>query len=284
MEELYRSLSKLISNDTSSGLNFHRTVNELKSIFSYSKSCVELYNGEDCKALLFGVNCKLIDLNDAIVFSGHIDTVNSKASRVMKIKDNSIYGLGTADMKSFFACIDYCFKKNKMTRQSKTPIIIAVSFDEEKDNKGICSIIEYIKTHNIIPIQCIVGEPTNVCVSTRCRGCYDYILSVYSRHAHVTDSCVDNPVEICTQSGLILKNKQTEQNTISICYFDCEKSFNTVSNECSMGFEIRSYNYNEVVEIIKELSTFLGEDINYNLQKKDNYLIPLDNSNSNLVM
>lgn len=215
MERLISNIGKLVAIDTSNPYQFDVAIQELKALFNYSKSSVVLCQDREAKALLFGVNCELHDIKNAVVFSRHIDTVNTNASRTIEIMNNSIYGLGTADMKSFFACVDYCLRKDQKNKEITPPIIVSISFDEEKDNKGISAIIDFFKKHRIVPSQCIVGEPTNVCVATKCRGCFDFILSVYSSNAHITDINADNPVEICAQSSMLLKTKQSGDVFIS---------------------------------------------------------------------
>ena len=282
MNGVLEVLESLIKIDTSNATNTNVIVNELLNIFWYSKSHIKLYDGNKIVAVLFGVNCKLQDLSDTVIFSGHIDTVNSNAKRMMSIKDGKVYGLGSTDMKCFFACVDTCIKENKHLIEKFKPLIIAISFDEEEDNKGINSIIAYLKSHNIESTQCIVGEPTNLYVATRSRGCFDYELSVYSKNAHISTGLAQNPVEICVETGNYIKSLKTENTLINVCFFDCKKEFNVIHNICKMGFELRTYDFNEANRLIGNLHSFLGEKVIYKLEKLDNYMLPFENTKSEL--
>ena len=106
MEQVYQSLCRLIAIDTATKTQSNDIIRELRDLFDYSESYVELNQDNEIKALLFGINCELHDVSDAVIFSGHIDTVDSQAKRIAKTRKNNVYGLGAADMKSFFSCID----------------------------------------------------------------------------------------------------------------------------------------------------------------------------------
>lgn len=282
MEQVYQSLCRLIAIDTATKTQSNDIIRELRDLFDYSESYVELNQDNEIKALLFGINCELHDVSDAVIFSGHIDTVDSQAKRIAKTRKNNVYGLGAADMKSFFSCIDYCLKKGLIIKHLVTPLIVAITLDEETDNRGVCLIVNYLDTYKIKANRCIVGEPTNVGVASKCRGCFDFILTVYGCNAHITDSTVINPVELCAKLSLLLKSEQKEETSISVCFFDSEKTFNVIPRKCSLGFEIRTYDCLAIEEIIRKLQFVIGKNVNYELERMGNYLLPFKNLNSKL--
>ena len=103
-------------------------LNENKEIVDYlysefSKSAEEIIliknDNNDKRNMLIGLNTKLKNINNAIILSGHIDTVPANEREYLTnpynpvIKENRLYGLGSIDMKSFFACILSNVKKLK---------------------------------------------------------------------------------------------------------------------------------------------------------------------------
>ena len=84
----------------------------MKSFGTCSKEIIKINNNlNDKNNLLIGLNCNLKNLNDAIILSGHMDTVIADESSYKTnpysatIIEDNLFGLGSIDMKSFFATI-----------------------------------------------------------------------------------------------------------------------------------------------------------------------------------
>jgi acetylornithine deacetylase len=87
----------------------------------------------------------------------------------MSRKDGRLYGRGTADMKGFVACaIAACLKAS--TLDLKTPLHLALSYDEEVGCIGVRSLVEMLRSAPRPPLLCIVGEPTELQVATGHKG------------------------------------------------------------------------------------------------------------------
>ncbi len=102
--------------------------------------------------------------DDGLVLSGHTDTVPYDESgwstdpfKLTK-KDDRYYGLGTADMKSYFPIILETLERNSDIQYQK-PIVVVATADEESTMSGARSI----KTANKkLGRYCIIGEPTGL--------------------------------------------------------------------------------------------------------------------------
>ena len=130
-----------------------------------------------------------------IALSGHTDVVpvdgqpwQTDPFRLVE-KDGRLYGRGTADMKSFSA-IALAMVPEFVGRNLKTPIHLALSFDEEVGCLGAPLMIERLGAElGPKPKLVIVGEPTDmavvnahkgvICFQTRVRG-----LEAHSSAAH----------------------------------------------------------------------------------------------------
>jgi acetylornithine deacetylase len=87
----------------------------------------------------------------------------------MTERDGKLYGRGAADMKGFVACaLAAVLKASTITL--KTPLHLALSYDEEVGCIGVRSLIETLQTAPHRPVLCIVGEPTSMQVATGHKG------------------------------------------------------------------------------------------------------------------
>lgn len=106
-----------------------------------------------------------LNTNGGLILSGHTDVVpvdgqawDTDPFKAI-IKDDRIYGRGTADMKAFIAILLAMvpdFLKIKLTK----PLHFAFSYDEEVGCLGARHLIADFKNKGILPSACIVGEPT----------------------------------------------------------------------------------------------------------------------------
>jgi acetylornithine deacetylase len=100
-----------------------------------------------------------------IMLSGHTDVVpvdgqdwSSDPFRMIE-RNGSLYGRGTADMKGFIASA-LAAAERASRRTLRSPLHLALSYDEEIGCVGVRSMIEAIKGWGVQPRLCIVGEPT----------------------------------------------------------------------------------------------------------------------------
>lgn len=110
-----------------------------------------------------------------VMLSGHTDIVPVEGQEwtvppfSMTHRSGLLYGRGAADMKGFVACaLAACFKA--ADRDLKTPLQLALSFDEEIGCVGVRSLLDMLRTAPQRPLLCIVGEPTGMQVATGHKG------------------------------------------------------------------------------------------------------------------
>jgi acetylornithine deacetylase len=100
-----------------------------------------------------------------IMLSGHTDVVpvdgqdwSSDPFRMVE-RNGSLYGRGTADMKGFIASALAAIDRASR-RTLRSPLHLALSYDEEVGCVGVRSMIDAMRQWDIKPRLCIVGEPT----------------------------------------------------------------------------------------------------------------------------
>ncbi len=106
--------------------------------------------------------------NNGLVLAGHTDTVPFDENRwqvepfALTEKDNRFYGLGSCDMKSFFAVIIESLKSIDFNK-IKQPLIILATADEETSMSGAKAIAQHASQLGIHNARfAVVGEPTNM--------------------------------------------------------------------------------------------------------------------------
>ena len=110
-----------------------------------------------------------------VMLSGHTDVVPvtgqdwTKDPFRLTVADGRYYGRGTTDMKGFVACAVAALLKAN-SQNLKTPLHLALSYDEEIGCLGVHSLIDMLDATPYRPAMCIVGEPTNLAVATGHKG------------------------------------------------------------------------------------------------------------------
>jgi acetylornithine deacetylase len=124
-----------------------------------------------------------------VILSGHTDVVpvddqewTTDPFAVVE-KDGRLYGRGTSDMKSFSA-IALALVPQFLKRGLKTPIHIALSYDEEIGCLGVRPMIAEIAKSVPRPKLAIIGEPTDMKVVNAHKGIRSFRTTITGREAH----------------------------------------------------------------------------------------------------
>lgn len=181
-------IERLISFDTTSrDSNLHLISFVEDYVRAYGLEPRRIPNAEGTKANL------LISLGPnepgGIILSGHTDVVpvdgqpwDTDPFKVVE-KDGRLYGRGTSDMKSFSAVI-LALLPEFQKRRLKTPIHIALSYDEEVGCLGVRPMIAQIVKSVPAPKLAIIGEPTDMKVVNAHKGIRSFRTTVTGREAH----------------------------------------------------------------------------------------------------
>ncbi|MDO4250954.1 MAG: acetylornithine deacetylase [Moraxella sp.] len=249
-------------------------------------------NSDNTKANLFATIANINDEHEGkqggIVLSGHSDVVpvaNQAWTRppfVAWVDNERIYGRGACDMKGFIACM-LAFvptavslaKENRL----KTPLHLAISFDEEVGCLGAPLLLEDLKTRGVHPDYCIVGEPTNMQMVVAHKGINVYTCRVHGRSAHssLTHQGVNAISYAAKMIGFIdqlaeeLKHHQEVDEefdvpyaTLSVGTISGGTATNIVPNLCEFSFDYRNLptmSLEEVLTPIHEHAKFLSKQM-----------------------
>lgn len=152
-----------------------------------------------------------------LLLSGHTDTVPfddgqwTKDPFKLTEDNNKLYGLGTADMKGFFAFILEALRNTDLT-QLKKPLYVLATADEETTMAGA---IYFNKTATLKPDCAIIGEPTSLIPIRAHKGHVANVIKVIGKSGHSSDPDKGvNAIEIMHQvieRLLLLRNKFKQQ-------------------------------------------------------------------------
>ncbi len=124
-----------------------------------------------------------------LVLAGHTDTVPYDEGRWnhdpfrMSEADNRLYGLGSADMKSFFALAIEA-AKSFVDKELKEPLIILASADEESSMDGARALVELGRPR---ARYAVVGEPTGMRPVNAHKGIIMEAIHLRGRSGHSSD-------------------------------------------------------------------------------------------------
>jgi len=208
-----------------------------------------------------------------IMLSGHTDVVPVEGQDWQKPpfelteSDGKLYGRGTCDMKGFVAAaIHAVITASK--RDLKTPLHLALSYDEEIGCIGVRSLVDMLETAPIRPAMCIVGEPTGMAVASGHKGKVALRATCTGLEGHsALAPLAMNALHLAMDFGKAIRDKQAEimqkglkdgdydvpYTTLHIGKIEGGIALNIVPNHAIVDFEIRNLAEDDPQEIIAEL-------------------------------
>ncbi|OJU51571.1 MAG: acetylornithine deacetylase (ArgE) [Mesorhizobium sp. 61-13] len=195
-----------------------------------------------------------------VMLSGHSDVVPIDGQDwtlppfAMTERDGKLYGRGAADMKGFIAsALAACIKASTM--QLRTPLHLAISYDEEIGCIGVRSLVEMLQGAPQKPLLCIVGEPTSMQVATGHKGKIGARAFCKGREGHSALAPLAlNAIHLGCDFVSALRREQNRlategardgdydipYTTVHVGKMNAGVALNIVPNLCQIDFEIRN--------------------------------------------
>jgi acetylornithine deacetylase len=195
-----------------------------------------------------------------VMLSGHSDVVPIDGQDwtlppfAMTERDGKLYGRGAADMKGFIAsALAACIKASTM--QLRTPLHLAISYDEEIGCIGVRSLVEMLQAAPQKPLLCIVGEPTSMQVATGHKGKIGARAFCKGREGHSALAPLAlNAIHLGCDFVSALRREQDRlasegardgdydipYTTVHVGKMNAGVALNIVPNLCQIDFEIRN--------------------------------------------
>ena len=178
---------------------------------------IEALPGDSGKANLIAT---LGEGEDGLVLSGHTDTVPYNAERwtddpfVLTERDGKLHGLGTADMKGFFAAALHAIARFEPD-QLRAPITLLGTADEESTMNGARALAEQGER---LGRYALIGEPTGLQPIRKHKGVFYVQVTVGGRAGHASNPALG--VNAIEGLHLVLAGLQSWRDTIGERYRD----------------------------------------------------------------
>lgn len=121
-----------------------------------------------------------------LLLSGHTDTVACNPEQwssdpfELKSENGKFYGLGTCDMKGFFATVLETLE-HMSTAKCTAPITVLATADEETDMAGARHLLD---THELTAEAAVIGEPTSLQPVSAHKGIFTMKITTQGKSAH----------------------------------------------------------------------------------------------------
>ncbi|MEH6811561.1 MAG: acetylornithine deacetylase [Motiliproteus sp.] len=218
-----------------------------------------------------GFNCEVLDVpgqpgkanliatlgqgSGGLVLSGHTDTVPYDQGRwntdpfKLKEQDNRLYGLGTCDMKGFFALAIEA-ARSFLDRPLQQPLIILATADEETSMSGARALADMGRPK---ARYAIIGEPTDMQPVYMHKGMMMHRVRVRGRSGHSSNPALGNNAldamhEVMTELLAFRREMQQQyQNsafevavpTLNLGCIHGGDSPNRICGQCELDFDLR---------------------------------------------
>ena len=192
-----------------------------------------------------------------LMLAGHTDTVPFDDSRwsydpfKLSEVDNKLFGLGSIDMKGFFAFVIEAIKQlDAQDAKQAKPIMILATADEETTMAGAQ---EVAKHQNLKPEFCVIGEPTDMVPVFTHKGHMSTAIRVTGKSGHSSDPARGlNAIEVMhkiiaklLQLKDILRNKYSIEHfaipypTLNLGHIHGGDNANRICGCCELHLDIR---------------------------------------------
>jgi acetylornithine deacetylase len=200
------------------------------------------------------------DKPGGIVLSGHTDVVPvdgqpwTTAPWDLAERAGRLYARGTTDMKGFVAlALAHAGPISKLPL--KTPVHLALSYDEEVGCAGVAPMIEEMARRGADPSVVWVGEPTLWGVVSAHKGIRDYEVKITGKAAHSSDprmgaSAIHEAVELLSVLRRIAREEEARApkdsqfdpawTTLTIGEISGGTASNILARECRFIFDVRA--------------------------------------------
>ncbi|QRX81761.1 acetylornithine deacetylase [Glaciimonas sp. PAMC28666] len=280
-------LKQLISFDTTSRNSNLALIDWTKSYLENLGASIRLdFNKERNKANLIAT---FGEGPGGIVLSGHTDVVPvdgqlwSSDPFCAEIRGEKLYGRGSVDMKGFISVV-LGSARMMATSSLKTPIHIALTYDEEAGCLGIPGLLKDLATAGIKPTGCIVGEPTEMKMVAAHKGGRIYRCQVHGKSAHSSltphgVNAIEYAARIITfiqdlawreeEHGLKIDGFDVPFSTLSTNIISGGSGKNIIPADCEFFFEYRYLPGVQAGSFMESIGRYVAEQVEPRMKKND---------------
>jgi acetylornithine deacetylase len=211
---------------------------------------------------------------DGLVFSGHTDTVPcdpplwSSDPFTLVERDGRLYGLGTSDMKGFFALVLQAVEGLDL-RRLRQPLVLLATADEES---SMCGAKALVDAGRRLGRHAVIGEPTGLRPVRMHKGIAMEALRLHGRAGHSSDpalgvNALEGMHEAITE--ILAWREELQQRyrdplfavpvpTLNLGHIHGGDNPNRICGQCELHFDIRPLPGMDLDELRAEFDRRLG--------------------------
>ncbi|PVV06188.1 MAG: acetylornithine deacetylase [gamma proteobacterium symbiont of Ctena orbiculata] len=213
--------------------------------------------------------------DEGLVLSGHTDTVPFDEQKwhsdplILQQRDDRFYGMGSADMKGFFAVILEAIRELPL-QQLKQPLVIIATADEESTMCGAKSLTDLQRR---LGRHAMIGEPTNMQPVRMHKGISMESIRLHGHAGHSSDPSLGvNALdgmhqvlgEVIQWRGELQQRYQNQAfkvafPTLNLGHIHGGDNPNRICGECELQFDLRPLPGMSVEHLRSELKERLGK-------------------------
>ncbi|RDL44276.1 acetylornithine deacetylase [Marinomonas piezotolerans] len=210
-----------------------------------------------------------------LVLSGHTDTVPYDEDRwqsdpfKLHERDNRLYGLGTCDMKGFFAIVIDTVRQMALANVSQ-PLIILATADEESSMEGARALVQ---SERPMGRYALIGEPTSLTPIHAHKGIMMERIQVTGQAGHSSNPNLgNNALDAMHQ---VMSELMTYRESLKTRYRDANfvidyptmnfgcihggDSPNRICGRCELEFDLRALPGMDNATLLHEIEALLPE-------------------------
>jgi acetylornithine deacetylase len=176
-------------------------------------------------------------------------------------------------MKGFIAVVTSALLSLDV-RTLSNPIYFAVTYDEEVGCIGVKKLVDHMKSMEVLPYLCIVGEPTMMELCIGHKGSMAYSINVKSRPAHSSFAPLEvNSIEVASEivhklsqlgkkfevSGPFETGYRIPFATVHTGVMKGGVQVNIIPDLCHFQFEVRTLASQDVSSIEEQIISWIKE-------------------------
>jgi acetylornithine deacetylase len=212
---------------------------------------------------------------DGLVLSGHTDTVPCNETRWqsnpfrLTERDDRWYGLGSCDMKGFFAIVLEAIRDIDLSR-IRHPLILVATADEES---GMCGARALMETHRQLGRHAVIGEPTGLKPIRLHKGIGMEAIRLQGRAGHSSDPALGiNALDGMHQAMAELMAWRSELQaryrnplfavevpTLNLGHIHGGDNPNRICGQCELHFDIRPLPGMDLEQLRGEIDRRIGQ-------------------------
>ncbi|HET6618703.1 MAG TPA: acetylornithine deacetylase [Dongiaceae bacterium] len=221
------------------------------------------------------------DAPGGLVLSGHTDVVPVEGQPwtsdpfTLTARGGRLHGRGASDMKGFIAlCL--ALVPEMLARPLRVPIHFAFSYDEELGCLGAPHLIAELGRRFRKPALAIIGEPTELKLGTRHKGCYSFETEVTGRDGHSSQThkganAIVAAAEIVAELARIAEELKGSQfndanfeppyPTINVGRIEGGTAINIIARHCAVHWDFRATPGADPGLVLPRLEAFIANEV-----------------------